>query len=728
MILAAVLMVQLGASAAGPAQRDTATYASYRVRRVVESAAQLNARVPNSLGSYRAELESEIAAAVRRGDGAEETVGLEQVASTLTWDRHGNTEQRVVGYRSQSVGPNFSSLGFFEYAWAVPSLYGNRLALMFGQDTSSHRARRAAKHGGTATYAVHPLATDRAKFYTYAGGDTVLTMRVGERDIPIVRVTVTPRADLPGRTMVFDGEIDLDAKRWHVVRMRGRFGLAGGRETLLEALRSRAIQGAAYVELVNREVNGELWVPQYQRFEAQGMAPIAGNAKVIYRILTRFRRLDVDSASPQIAGVTGDSLEPRPHGITIANRETLANYHGWQNDIGAMSAEARASDFDDVAPDQLRPTGKLLVLLQVERFSDLARFNRVEGLFTGIGVTMRLRDRAPGLTLRGTAGWAWSEHTARGRLAAEYVRGASMWSVQIGRTLDVTNDFRSPFDSGSTLGALFGQDDNDYIDRRLALATFTRAIGSSGIASVRMESGVVVDRNVEASLHRGPLTRSDTFLPNRRARSGAYVRHGVELRVNPDLDAELLRPGRSAVLRYERGDGTLTYQRLELRLMERANRGSWTLAARFDAGVLFGADPPPQQLFEVGRSENLAAYDYKEFAGDQAVVLRGIAMYKLPLFKAPIHLAGRLWLPEPSPAFALLLQGGWTGISGDAARREVSELGRRAGAPVSRETGSARTSVGVGLRFFGSAMGIMVLRPLDHQVAWRVRVDFNPQP
>ena len=103
-------------------------------------------------------------------------------------------------------------------------------------------------------------------------------------------------------------------------------------------------------------------------------------------------------------------------------------------------------------------------------------------------------------------------------------------------------------------------------------------------------------------------------------------------------------------------------------------------------------------------------------------------MYKLPLFKAPIHLAGRLWLPEPSPAFALLLQGGWTGISGDAARREVSELGRRAGAPVSRETGSARTSVGVGLRFFGSAMGIMVLRPLDHQVAWRVRVDFNPQP
>ena len=728
MIFAALLVTHLVAQVAFPAQNDSATYASDRVRRIVDSAAVLNSRVPPALGRYSAELETEIAAGIRRGDGAEATVGLEQVASTLTWDRHGNTEQRVIGYRSQSVGPSFSSLGFFEYAWAVPSLYGNRMALMFGQDTNGKRIRRAARNGRTAMYAVHPLARDREKFYRFSGGDTVLTMRVSGREIPIVRVMVTPRNGLADRTIVFDGEVDLDAKRWHVVRMRGHFGVSGGRPTLLESLRSRAVQGVAYVELVNRELNGEYWVPQYQRFEVHGTAAIAGDTKVIYRILTYFRRFDVESLPPGLAPGALDGLEIRPHGITIASRETLASYRGWRNEIGATSADARATDFDDVAPENLRPSGNALIRLQVERFSDLVRFDRVEGLFTGVGVTARLRDRAPGVLLRATGGWAWSERAARGRLAAEYVRGGAKWGLVVGRTLDVTNDFRSPFDSGSTVGALFGQDNNDYVDRRIALSSLTRTVGGSGVASVRLESGMVGDHGVEAHVFRGPLARTDSFLPNRGVRPGTYLRSAFELRVSPDLDANLLRPGGSAVLRYERGDGTLNYQRLELRVMQRMNHGAWTFATRFDAGVLFGSDPPPQQQFEIGSSENLAAYAYKEFAGDQAAVLRGIAMYKLPLFRAPIHLANRFWLPEPSPAFAVVLQGGWTGLSGDAARRAAYELGVLGGLPVSRATGSARASLGVGLRFFGSAMGVMALRPLDHPEAWRLRVDFNPQP
>ncbi len=89
------------------------TYATANVHLIVDSAAARNRRIPRALGRYTAELESEIVAGVRRGDGAEATPGLEQVASSLTWDRRGNTEQRVIGYRSQSVEPNFSSLGFF---------------------------------------------------------------------------------------------------------------------------------------------------------------------------------------------------------------------------------------------------------------------------------------------------------------------------------------------------------------------------------------------------------------------------------------------------------------------------------------------------------------------------------------------------------------------------------------------------------------------------------------
>mgnify|MGYP007130731402 CR=1 FL=1 len=40
-------------------------------------------------------------------------VSLEQVASTLTWDRTGAYEQEVTGYRTQAIGTTFASLGLF---------------------------------------------------------------------------------------------------------------------------------------------------------------------------------------------------------------------------------------------------------------------------------------------------------------------------------------------------------------------------------------------------------------------------------------------------------------------------------------------------------------------------------------------------------------------------------------------------------------------------------------
>ena len=86
------------------------------------------------------------------------------MASDLAWERTGEFEQHVTGYRSQSLGPQFSSLGFFRNAWAVPSLYGNRLALLFGRDSSS-RPRRGRKTGAddATSWAIHPLADDREK-------------------------------------------------------------------------------------------------------------------------------------------------------------------------------------------------------------------------------------------------------------------------------------------------------------------------------------------------------------------------------------------------------------------------------------------------------------------------------------------------------------------------------------------------------------------------------------
>ena len=88
---------------------------------ILDSAALRNRLVPAELGGYRAHLESEISLGNRRAEGMEMSLSIEQVASTLTWDRTGRYMQQVTGYRSQAIATNISSLGLFRGGWAIPS-------------------------------------------------------------------------------------------------------------------------------------------------------------------------------------------------------------------------------------------------------------------------------------------------------------------------------------------------------------------------------------------------------------------------------------------------------------------------------------------------------------------------------------------------------------------------------------------------------------------------------
>ena len=704
---------------------DTATYSNAAVRTLVVEAARINHRVPATLGRYRANLESEISVGTHDGGGSEMAASIEQVASTLTWARTGEFEQRVIGYRAQALGLEFATIGFIRNSWAVPSLYGNRLALLFGRDTARGGIRGA--NARRTMFAVHPLADDRERVYRYSGGDTVESLRVGDREIRIVHIEVVPKTTPPPRTILFSGEIDLDVDRMNVVRMRGAFASSGESESPLSTLLGPTrLQGIVYVELVNSEVNQQYWLPSYQRFEAQAMAPVIGDAKAVFRIVSRFRDYQI-SAPDNVAGaanvIRDDTLRAQPHVLRIAAADSLAQFHAWRSDIGAATASASSDDFADVAPPRWRTSGPPVIALQTERATDLIRFNRVEGLFTGLGVSARFRDAAPGLTARVVAGYAWSERTVRGRISAELRRNAWAYSIRAGRSLDITNDFRVPLDSGSSFGALFGLDDYDYVDRYTTGVAVTHSLAGNS-ARVRIESGWAQDRNTIASLVRGPIV-STHFLPNRTVAAGSYARTAVTVEWHPDAAAEFMRPGTGAALSYLRGDGKLNFQRMELRLSARQNQGRWTFASRFDAGVLVG-DRLPQQLFELGRTQNLVGYGYKEFAGDQAAVLRGIAMYRLNLLNAPIHLTTRLWLPSLSPALFVSAQTGWTGASDATARAAIQRLGTTAdGSPVSVVTGNARASVNAGVRFFGGALGIGAGRPIDRAGPWKLQIDLG---
>ncbi|AHG88846.1 hypothetical protein J421_1309 [Gemmatirosa kalamazoonensis] len=737
---AALLGFPLGAGA----QRDTATYASEALRALVAAAARDN-RVPASLGSYRAAVESEMAVALRTDDGVEAVISMEQVASTLRWTRTGFYDQHVVGYRARQAVPTTSAFALLPSGWVVPVLYGERL--FPPRPPADSVRRRAPRPRRSPSFAVHPLAGDRERWYRFSGGDTVVTLRVpdgadGTRAVPIVRVHVEPRAAPPPNGSLFLGDVELDAVRHVVVRMRGQYLAAdeaapkgiGGR------LRHAAMQGYAFIEYETAERDGRYWLPTYQRLEFQILIPALGESRAVLRIVSRLRDVTVnDTTLPRTApNAIADADTARPARwwrLTRAKGDTLDRFDRWREALGTLTGATHADDFDDVAPDAWRRVGPPRVEPYVARGSDLLRFDRVQGLFTGSGVRVRFRDAAPGLTLRAVGGWAWAESTARGRVELERELGlrrgtapdtsGGRWALglRVARSLDITNDFRNPLDSGSSAGALLGSEDlYDYVDRRTATA-FVRRTFAGRAAVARLEVGAASDRGAATHVRQGIVAASAPFRPNRGVDAGNYARTALTLDLHPDVSAEFVRPGVGARLSYERGDGGLTYQRAELRVVGRAEldapwgralRGSTlTLIGRGEGGVVVAGEPPPQQLFEVGGDMSLQAYDYKTFAGDRAGVVRGVLQYGSPWWHRPLHL-GPVVLPGVSPGLSAGLEAGAVAASTAGARRAIERLGPRddAGA-LSRPSDGVRTTMDLGMRFFGGALFVGASRALD---------------
>ena len=711
-------------------------YATAALQRFVERAAEANRRVPAALRGYTAQVESEVAVVARR-DGADITVGVEQMASRLTWSRGGDYEQRVVGYRARLSGFTVSMLSMLDDGWIVPSLYGNRLALIFGRDTT-RRARRDGRRDPV--LAVHPFAADRDSVYRFGGGDTVATLRVNGRAIPVVRVLVEPRAVLPARTFVFRGEVDVDAARHQIVRLRGQFLVSGGRPPWRTRLARSVLQAFAFVELESQEVAGRYWLPARQRLELEGGLRIGGEERGVVRIVSRVHDIAIDENAALAAAAMRcdtlacaspeDTLVPGPHTLVVASGDTLAAFTDWRAPLGRATAEVDARRFDDLRhpPGSASDRGVPRPSPYVERLSDLFHYDRVEGAYTGAGVRWRDRDDGgePGVTVTAVGGWAWSEQVVRGRASVQLPRGRWRYSLSAGRTLDLTNDFRTVFDSGSTISALLGEDDYDYVDRRWAALGATGPLGRN--ANLRLSTGPAQDRITVATVAHAPLRRADEFRPNRGVLPGNYWRSRAVLELQPSVRAGFVRPGAGGELRYERGDGELAYQRAEVRAELRRDVGPATVAARGNAGVVTGNPIPPQQLFELGGDRQLPGYAYKEFAGDRAATLGVMTAYALPLWRAPLRVRvpfwRRLYLPAPAPALSAAISGGWVGASSPAARAAIVALGGRtdslgAFTPFSRPTDGVRASVELGLRFFGESIFVGAARPLDGGERWR---------
>lgn len=700
-------------------QAADSVYATPALREFVGRAAVLNRAPPLALAGYSATVESELALILRDSLGRELVGQLEQLAARAAWTRDGRYDLHVVGFRSQSIGAPYSALTFTRM-YTVPTLYGSRLSVGMNDGLPTTRAdsaaalRRAIRSvaaGREAYRSIHPLAPDRERYYTFAGGDTVATLYSHGRAIRVVRVEVQPIRRPTSNYGAFVGELDFDADRHQLVRMRGRIeNVTSAREPLL--VRGTGAVASAYVEFENAEINGKYWLPHFQRSEFQAQLGLMGDIRPIYRIVSRFHGYTLDERGDSIVALGEMDTLPRIRAkLTFASKDSVSRYGGWRENLGAMSGQVTSDDFSDLAPDVWRQTGRPRVDYWPRRLEDVFRYNRVEGLFTGAAANARFRDAVPGLSARAQLGIAWAEQTLRGAAAVTLARSDWLHSARVERTLATTSDFLTALDGGLSIGPLFtGVDDNDYVDRWIGAYTVTRVLGHIDRAIWMNEIGYVRDAREPARL-RNSVFGTGTFRPNRPAMTGNYARALSTLEWHPKVSGENLAPGVGARLIYEVGRGELNWQRVEARLAMRTYWRGMVLASRIDGGAVFGSVLPPQVMYEMGGVRDLPSYGYKEFGGDHVAIGRALVAYHFPTLRAPIRL-GAIVLPGISPGIGAGVQGGWAEASTPAARTALQQLG-------SVPTQRIRATADVRLTLLGGAIGAGFARTVDQPGPWK---------
>ena len=706
-MLALLFALQVATSPAGDS-----TYATSALRQLVTRAAIENAVPPRELRGYRSHIETEMSLLIRDTLSREHTAEVEQLATDAHWDRGGRYDLHVVGYRSESVGVMYSTLSIVR-GWTVPTLYGDRLSL------GAYFTRTST---GDTLVAVHPFAQDRDQYYHFTGGDTVTTLQIGGRRIPIVRVRVHP--EFHGRTRFagFEGEIDLDADRAQIVRMRGQFVMLGDAARPTRAARALGVVAVAYVEFVNAEVGGKYWLPSFQRTEFQTSVALFGQSRPIYRLVSRISDIRVNEGAP----LRGPSDTPRVI-VTWASSDSVGSYGDWRAGIGQQTASVHSDDFIDMAPAIWRTDGPPRLLLFPNSITRILRFNRVEGAFTGAAPTVDFRSVIPGLRAGVHVGWAWTEQTVRGGASIDYTRGPSTLGVRAERLLASTNDFVPPLSEDPGFAALLSSiDDYDYVDRRVGMLSWTRMLRTLDEGFVMLQAGGGTDSYDRARLTRG-LLGSNRFRANRGVDPGSYGLTSVDVEFHPNVTGDYVAPGIGLRAHYELAGGQLAWQRAELGLSNRAYLGPVSLATHAEAGWVAGPSIPAQQLFELGGIETLPGYDYKVFAGDRAALVRTFASYRFNVFARPIHVWRNFMAPGLSPGIAMSGQGGWAELSTASARASALRLGIVNGQPVSQPTNGFRATVGAGLTLFADAVHIGVARPVDRPAPWKFVAGFGAQ-
>jgi hypothetical protein len=595
------------------------TWNDPRTRALVERATERRARqlADTGLVDYKATAHGYLTFLAQFGEGFPEPpkiVKADELGLEVYWRAPDLSKQRIMGRRDTLLLPTDISY-HRDHLGIVQNNFRNIIRIGEGDEVRD---------------VPHPLSPAGLEAYDFAVRDS-LQIRLGPRVLDVYEVRVRPRDDLEPRAV---GAVYIDRETGEVVRMAFSFTRA--------ALIDKDLEDVSIV-LENALIEGRYWLPRRQEVEIRRTGswldyPARGIIRGRWEICcyevntgipaTYFTGPEIVMAPPaeraqKPSPFTGQILDSLPSDVRAVTDE----------DVKKVQEEARAL----VRGQALARSRSLL--LSARHISDIARFNRVEGLALGAGLVQRLGS---GLAVAASGRYGFSDEEFKGRGAIEYRTGAgsSLILAAERQYRDVSDDRETSLLRNTIAAQEFGSDYTDTYDVRGT--SLTASLARPGwrptleVAYERHEALEVQARPASGtfeptipalSLHESRATLKldrPTSLTFGGYEIGAHLSvSAIRREKAPAPRDQLLRP--SLILDLERPFGT-----------------SRLLLHTIGAGVFSGDAVPAQHLVYLGGPTSGPGYDFHEFIGRGGVSQRIEWRFLAPFVPIPLGRYGRV--------------------------------------------------------------------------------------
>lgn len=610
-----VLVMFVAASKLGAQQ----TWNDPRTRALVERATERRARqlADTGLVDYKATAHGYVTFLAQFGEGFPEPpkiVKADELGLEVYWRAPDLSKQRIMGRRDTLLLP--TDINYHrDHLGIVQNNFRNIIRIGEGDEVQD---------------VPHPLSPAGLEVYDFAIRDS-LQIRLGPRVLDVYEVLVRPRNDRQPRAV---GAVYIDRETGEVVRMAFSFTRA--------ALIDKDLEDVSVV-LENALIEGRFWLPRRQEIEIRRTGswldyPARGIIRGRWEICCYEVNKGIPAsyfAGPEIVMAPPSERAQKPSPFTGGILDSLPPdvRAVTDEDVKKVQEEARAL----VRAQALSRSRNFA--LSARHVSDIARFNRVEGLALGSGLLQRL---GAGLAVAASGRYGFSDQQWKGRGALEYRTGAGSSIILAAERqyLDVGDEAETSLVRNTIAAQEFGSDYTDTYDvRRISLAA---ALARPGwrptlelsyerheplLLHARPASGSFEPTIPALALHE---TRATLGLDRPTSLTFAGYELGTHLTVSairreswaPSLRGKYLRP-------------SLTFD------LERPFGTSRLILHTVAAGVFSGDTLPAQHLVYLGGPTSGPGYEFHEFVGRGGVSQRVEWRFLAPFVPIPLGRYGR---------------------------------------------------------------------------------------